>query len=126
MESINSTSITNFKVYDPSYISFLDQSRKINIILTIVIILVGLIGNFLTIFVFSQKKFKCFRSNSSHIYLMSLAANDSLFLFVHFFEDTIRTLSKFFIYFIDALLYRMYFISKRTSILFHFSISTFK
>lgn len=108
MESKNSTSITNIK--DSSYISFLEQSRKLNIILTIVIILIGLIGNFLTLFVFSQKKFKCFRSNSSHIYLMSLAANDSLFLFVHFFEDTIRTLSKFFIYFINAL-YWVYFIS---------------
>ena len=34
MESKNSTSITNIKVYDPSYISFLEQSRKLNIILT--------------------------------------------------------------------------------------------
>ena len=84
-------SILNMSVNDneeTESVNFLNSSRKINIYMTSIIIIVGLVGNFLTIFVFSQKRF---RHNSSHVYLLSLAINDSLFLIIHFFEDTIRT-----------------------------------
>lgn len=69
--------------------SFVTNTKKLNIHLTIIIILIGLIGHFLTILVYSKKKF---RINSSNIVLLCLAINDSLFLIVHFFEDTIRNI----------------------------------
>jgi len=68
---------------------FLEISTKINICSTIIITIIGLIGHFLTLFVYSQKRF---RLNSSNIYLFCLAINDSLFLIIHFFEDTIRSI----------------------------------
>ena len=49
----------------------------------------GLIGNCLTVIIYGQKKN---RKNSSNIYLLCLAINDTLFLFVHFYEDTVRNL----------------------------------
>jgi hypothetical protein len=70
--------------------SLLQSIRKFNIITTVIIITVGLFGNFLIIFVYSKKKF---RLNSNCIYLLFLSANDSLFLIIHFFEDTIRTIN---------------------------------
>ena len=66
------------------------NSRKINLIGSVLVILIGLVGNLTTVCFFSQKKF---RINSSHVYLFVLAINDSLFMVVHFFEDTIRTFS---------------------------------
>jgi hypothetical protein len=62
---------------------FLEQSRKMNIFITAIVIIAGLIGNFLTLFVFLQKKF---RTNPSSVYLLSLAIFDSMFLITHFFE----------------------------------------
>lgn len=67
---------------------FLEQTRKINIFSILVILLIGLIGNFLTIFVFAQKRF---RTNSSNVYLLCLALVDCVFLILHLFEDTVRT-----------------------------------
>jgi len=64
-------------------------TKKINIFLTFFIVIVGLCGHFLTILVYSKKRF---RLNSSQIFLLCLAINDSLFLIVHFFEDTNRTI----------------------------------
>jgi hypothetical protein len=66
---------------------FLEQSRKINLILTTIVILFGLVGNSLIIFIFGQKRF---RKNSFNIYLLCLAINDNLFLIVQFFEDTLK------------------------------------
>ena len=63
------------------------QARKINIYFTILIIIVGLIGNGLAVYVFSFKKY---RIDSSCIYLLSLSVSDGLFLLTHFFEDTLR------------------------------------
>lgn len=84
--------------HDDSYYiqseKFLEKARVGNLAFTILAILVGLIGNGLTIIVFSQNKF---RTNSSNAYLLCLALNDSLFLVVHFFEDTIRTYKILFI-----------------------------
>ena len=68
--------------------NFNNNTRKINIFATIVIIVVGLIGNSLAVFVFAQKRF---RLHSSSIYLLFLAISDGLFLMTHFFEDTLRT-----------------------------------
>jgi len=88
----STTTTTNFnldnysKLEDES-LNFLDNTRRINLIASIVIILIGLLGNCLTIFVFSQKRF---RINSSNVYLLCLALIDSLFLVVHIFEDLIR------------------------------------
>ncbi len=70
-------------------IVFLNLSRKFKTIMTLMIILIGLVGHFLTILVYSQKRF---RLNSSCVFLLSLALVDSAFLITHFFEDTIRTL----------------------------------
>jgi len=54
---------------------------QIYLILTIIIIIFGLIGHSLTIFVYSQNRF---RRNSSNIYFLCLALNDSAYLIVHF------------------------------------------
>jgi uncharacterized membrane protein YeaQ/YmgE (transglycosylase-associated protein family) len=63
-------------------------TKMINLYASIFIILFGLIGHFLTILVFSQHRF---RNNSTNIYSFVLAIVDSLFLLIHFGEDTIRT-----------------------------------
>lgn len=62
--------------------------RKVNLYITLIFMLIGIIGHILTIFVFSQKRF---RKNSSNVYFLCLAINDALFLITHFFEDSIRT-----------------------------------
>ena len=63
--------------------SILEYSNKTNIFLTLIVTAIGLTGNCLTIFVFGQAKY---RTNPSHVYLLCLAVNDSLFLIIHFFE----------------------------------------
>lgn len=68
--------------------SFLTNSRKANLSLTLIIIIFGLVGNFLILFILAQKRF---RKNPSHNYLFSLVINDSIFLAIHFLEDTVRT-----------------------------------
>jgi hypothetical protein len=69
-------------------ISVLEKSRQINIFITVLILTFGLVGNVLIFLVFCQKRF---RKNSSNIFLLCLALNDSLFLIIHFFENTIRS-----------------------------------
>jgi len=66
----------------------LEQITKINLLITFIVIVFGLIGNYLIIFVFAQKNN---RKNSSHIFLLCLAINDSLFLKIHIFENVLRT-----------------------------------
>ena len=66
---------------------FLGESRKASIYIIMLIILIGLVGNGLIVLVFGQKKF---RVNSSNVYLFCLAINDSLYLLVHFSEDTLK------------------------------------
>ena len=68
---------------------FLTEAKKINTFITICIIIIGLIGQCLTVIIYGQKKN---RKNSSNIFLLCLAINDTLFLVVHFYEDTIRNL----------------------------------
>jgi len=71
------------------FFSILESFRNINIITTLLVLTIGLIGNFLTIFVYSKKEL---RTNSSNVYMLCLAITDNMFLFVHLFEDTLRTL----------------------------------
>lgn len=71
-------------------------SRNINIYATLIVILIGFIGHLLTICVFGQRRF---RIKTASVYLFCLAINDSLFLFIHLFEDTLRTFKD--IYFDD-------------------------
>ena len=73
-----------------------EKTRQINIFTTIFISAFGLIGNVLIFLVFCQKRF---RKNSSNIFLLMLALNDSLFLVLHFFENTIR--SAHYVYILD-------------------------
>lgn len=90
---LNITSEDKQELYQ-SY-KILEQSRKINIIATLILILFGLIGNSLIVFVFSKKRF---RVNSSNVFLLCLALNDSLFLIIHLFEDTLRTYEEIYTY----------------------------
>lgn len=69
------------------HILIYELSRQINIFATLAVISTGLIGNSIIIFVFMQSRF---RTNSSNIFLLCLAIADSLYLILHFFEDTVR------------------------------------
>lgn len=62
--------------------------RPINLFATLLLSAFGLTGHCLTILIYSRKKF---RTNSSHVYLFSLAIKDALFIIFHLLEDTIRT-----------------------------------
>lgn len=72
----------------------IDIARKINIFSSLFILVIGLTGHTFTIVIFSQKRF---RINSNNVFLLCLAVNDSLFLVIHFFEDTIRTFNDVYI-----------------------------
>lgn len=63
-------------------------SEKINAVVSFILSLVGLCGNFIVILMFLQKKF---RSNPSHILLLCSAVNDSFYLMVHLVEDILKT-----------------------------------
>jgi hypothetical protein len=75
-------------------VNFFDKTREINIYTTIVVIIIGLIGNILAVIVFIQKRF---RKTSSEVFFLVLAISDGLFLLTHFFEDTLRTIIDFYI-----------------------------
>ena len=75
---------STFSVY------FLDYCSKLNIFVTILITLIGLVGHSLTVQVYSQRRF---RLNSGSVFLLSLSIVDALFLIIHFFEDTVRTIN---------------------------------
>jgi hypothetical protein len=83
---------TNDSDYNKELIEML---KKINIFSTIVIVIIGLIGHFITVNVYARKHN---RTNAITVYLLCLAVNDSLFLIVHFFEDTLRSLNNFSLY----------------------------
>lgn len=93
--TLNNTNMSSFNSSQPTSVKaatweheYYTLTRKINIIGTILIIFIGLIGNGLAVYVFAQKRF---RMHSSSIYLLFLAISDGLFLLTHFFEDTLRT-----------------------------------
>jgi hypothetical protein len=85
-ETRNNISIFEYEYIDDeetnqsSYV-LSNQLNQVNSILTIIIIIFGLIGHSLTIFVYSQNRF---RRNSSNIYFLCLALNDSAYLIFHF------------------------------------------
>ena len=64
----------------------LEVTRIVNIACTSIAIFIGLCGNSLLLAIFKQKKF-C--TSSYHIYMMCLAINDSIFLFIHLIEVNI-------------------------------------
>ncbi len=68
---------------------FFSKTRLINIYLSLLIIIIGLFANLLGFLVFSQKKY---RTNPISIYLLCLCVSDGIFLCVHFFEDSIKTM----------------------------------
>jgi hypothetical protein len=74
---------------DDDYMKFLEISMILNIFFTIVFIIIGLCGNFITLLVYGQSKN---RVNASNIFISCLAIFESVFLILHFFEDTIRTI----------------------------------
>ena len=65
-------------------LNHLEVSLQIKAISTLIVIVFGLVGHFLTVFVFSQKRF---RINSCTVYILCLAANDACYLLIHFVED---------------------------------------
>ena len=80
--------LTDIFDVDQNYLNsmiLLEISRKVNLFLTLFLIVFGLIGHTLTILVYAQKRF---RRNSSNVYLLCLAIVDSLYLIVHFFKNT--------------------------------------
>jgi uncharacterized membrane protein YqjE len=74
---------------DDDYMKFFEISLILNIFFTIVFIFIGLCGNFIILIVYSQSKN---RVNASNIFIFCLAIFESIFLMLHFFEDTIRTI----------------------------------
>lgn len=77
------------KDYNISYVEslfYLETSIRIKVVATTVILIFGLVGHFLTILIFSQKRF---RVNSSNVFMLCLAVNDGLYSIIHFFEETI-------------------------------------
>jgi hypothetical protein len=74
-----------FRDLNNSY-SLLDQTRKIGLCASLVIVLLGIIGHFLTAFVFSQSRF---RKNPSAVFLLCLSVIDALILVLYFLEESI-------------------------------------
>jgi len=74
--------------------NFLEISDKINIYAALLIVCIGLIGNTLSLIIYGQSKY---RLNSSHVFIFILAIIDSLFLIVHFFEDTVKNIGKYYL-----------------------------
>ncbi len=73
-------------------ISVSDQLVNTIRIINIIIIIIGLIGHILTIFVFSKRKF---RINPSNIFLLYLAFIDALILILYSFEELLINKSLF-------------------------------
>jgi hypothetical protein len=74
---------------DNDYMKFFEISLILNIFFTIALIFIGLCGNFIILIVYSQSKN---RVNASNIFIFCLAIFESVFLMLHFFDDTIRTI----------------------------------
>ena len=90
MENKSNESQENYMLENERLVTsfqLLDRCREINIFSSVFVVAFGLIGNFFAIFMFTQKRF---RVNSHNVYLLCLASNDSLFLVIHFFENTVK------------------------------------
>ena len=68
-------------------VDLLNIFKKTNFIFTIIITIIGLIGHFLTIFIFGQKRF---RKNSTHVYIFCLAITNTIYLLIHFSDYIIK------------------------------------
>ena len=84
--SLSEFNETNDYYIESNYL--LKQSILINLIVSVLVIIFGLTGNFFIVYIFAQKRF---RTNSSNVYLLCLGLNDALFLLIHFFESSLRT-----------------------------------
>lgn len=96
VKSINTDEIQFKQVSFIQSLTLVEQTKKFKVFASIFVVIIGLVGHVLTICVFSQRRF---RTNSSNIISLCLAFNDSIFLIVHFFEDTVLNIKE--IYFGD-------------------------
>ena len=94
------------KEMNSTYQNLENKNLRVNPISTSIVILGGLIGNSIVIFVFGQKTY---RTNPSHVYFLCSAIVDSLFLIVHFFEVYIFLKYKSRLYEIKSLIILGYF-----------------
>ena len=62
-------------------------TRIFNSYLTILIVIIGLVGNSFAVLVFSHKKY---RKTSTSVYLLCLAISDCMFLINHFMDDLLK------------------------------------
>jgi hypothetical protein len=77
--TVNLTSLLNAEYFDSS-LKHLEFFKILNLISTCVLMCLGLFGHLLTIFVYSQARF---RLNASNVYMLCLAINDALYLISH-------------------------------------------
>ena len=77
---------------------FIEQTRQVNIYISVIIISIGLLGNSCGFIVCTQRKF---RSKTTVLYMFCLLISDSFYLVTHFFKDTIKAYIEHFIYQID-------------------------
>lgn len=86
-----------FTSYTPQNDAIESLKHSLNLVsmyISTIVILVGLVGHFLTIFVFAQKRF---RKNSSNVYFFCLAINDSVYLLVHFLKEPLKNYSEIYL-----------------------------
>ena len=74
---------------------FVEESRRINIFMTVFIIIIGLLGNSFACLTFLQKHI---RSNTTSVYLLCLTTSDNLYLLAHFFEYTVKTYTEHYVH----------------------------
>jgi hypothetical protein len=67
---------------------FLDKSRNFNIIASLIVTGIGLFGNLMIVSVFGSSKS---RRNSNHVFLLVMAINDTFYLIIHGFENSLRS-----------------------------------
>lgn len=72
----------------------LNQTRKICLLTSLLIVLFGIVGHFLTGFVFSQTRF---RTNPTAVFLLCLSAIDSLILVLYCVEEAFLPVQFFFV-----------------------------
>lgn len=71
-------------------INLFDKISTVSLSVSSILVILGILGNSLTIFIFSQKRF---RKNSSSVYLLCLAINDNIYLVIYFCEEIIKNLN---------------------------------
>ena len=84
---------------------FFETTKKINFIVCIVIVVVGILGNSITALFLVTRQIRAPKLrakgvwhksfSSSQMYIFSIVLSDLLFLLSHFFEDTLPSLSNY-------------------------------